>query len=351
MKRLAYLINLYPPYIVGGNEMLACDIVKAFRSRGYDVHVITAKGSQLDDIPHVHQAFNYNLKDRADIFQGGKALSAFGHVRHHVFDWATYVNVRSTLQRLQPELIVIDNLYMASAAPLLAARGLRCPVIAQVADKWMIYLLRDLRLLLQTRAGPQQMLLQAYARLAQPLLWKLGCPDEILSISDFMKRYYVEAGYPAGRITPTYLGVDASLYKPRSKPHTAINDLEIVFAGQLWQGKGPQVLVAALGLLREREPELTLKLRLIGEGNDRYKQRLHQEISQNGLEDRAIFDGFVSLERLAERLRNADIFAFPSVWDEPFSITLPAAMASGAPVSLPRLGERRRRLRTATKGS
>ena len=332
MKRLAYLINLYPPYIVGGNEMLACDIVKAFRSRGYDVHVITAKGSQLDDIPHVHQAFNYNLKDRADIFQGGKALSAFGHVRHHVFDWATYVNVRSTLQRLQPDLIVIDNLYMASAAPLLAARGLRCPVIAQVADKWMIYLLRDLRLLLQTRAGPQQMLLQAYARLAQPLLWKLGCPDEILSISDFMKRYYVEAGYPAGRITPTYLGVDASLYKPRSKPHTATNDLEIVFAGQLWEGKGPQVLVAALGLLREREPELTLKLRLIGEGNDRYKQRLHQEISQNGLEDRAIFDGFVPLERLAERLRCADIFAFPSVWDEPFSITLPAAMASGAPV-------------------
>ena len=332
MKRLAYLINLYPPYIVGGNEMLACDIVNAFRSHGCDVHVITAKGPQLDNIPHVHQAFNYNLEDRADIFQGGKALSAFGHLRHHVFDLTTYLNVRRKLQRLQPDLIVIDNLYMASAAPLLAARGLRCPVIAQVADKWMIYLLRDLRLLLQTRAGPQQVLLQAYARLAQPLLWKLGCPDEILSISDFMKRYYVEAGYPAGRITPTYLGVDASLYKPRSKPHTATNDLEIVFAGQLWEGKGPQVLVAALGLLREREPELTLRLRLIGEGNDRYKQRLRQEIRQNGLEDRTIFDGFVPLERLAERLRNADIFAFPSVWDEPFSITLPAAMASGAPV-------------------
>jgi glycosyltransferase involved in cell wall biosynthesis len=332
LKRLAYLINLYPPYIVGGNEMLACDIVNAFRSRGYDVHVITAKGPQLDNIPHVHQAFNYSLEDRADIFQGGKALSAFGHLRHHVFDLTTYMNVRRKLQRLQPDLIVIDNLYMASAAPLLAARGLRCPVIAQVADKWMIYLLRDLRLLLQTRAGPQQMLLQAYARLVQPLLWKLGCPDEILSISDFMKRYYVEAGYPAERITPTYLGVDASLYEPRSKPHTDNNDLEIVFAGQLWEGKGPQVLVAALGLLREREPKLTLRLRLIGEGNDRFKQRLRQEISENGLEDRAIFDGFVPIERLAERLRSADIFAFPSVWDEPFSITLPAAMASGAPV-------------------
>ena len=200
MKRLAYLINLYPPYIVGGNEMLARDIVNAFRARGYDVQVLTAEGPQLDNVPHVHQVFNYNLENKVDIYQGGKALSAMGHLRHHVFDRATYLNVRNTLQGLQPDLIVIDNLYMDSAAPFYAARGLRCPVIAQVADMWMIYLLRDLRLLLHIGTGPQQMLLQAYARLAQPLLWRMGCPDQILSISDFMKRYYVESGYPAERI-------------------------------------------------------------------------------------------------------------------------------------------------------
>ena len=350
MKRIAYLINLYPPYIVGGNEMLACDIVNAFRARGYDVHVLTAKGPQLDDIPHVHQVFNYSLENKADIFQGGAALSALGHVRHHIFDRTTYRNVRGTLQKLQPDLIVIDNLYMASAAPLLAARGLRCPVIAQVADKWMIYLLRDLRLLLHIGGRPQQMLLQAYARLAQPLLWKLGCPNEILSISGFMKRYYVDAGYPAERITPTYLGVDTSLYVPRNEPHTATNDLEIVFAGQLWEGKGPQVLVAALSLLRQREPDLTLRLRLIGEGNDRFKQRLRQEISESGLEGRAVLDGFVPLEQLAERLRTADIFAFPSIWDEPFSITLVAAMASGVPVIVTTTGGTPEALEDGTEG-
>lgn len=332
LNRIAYLINLYPPYIVGGNEMLACDIVNAFRARGNDVHVLTAEGPQLDNIAHVHQVFNYSLEDKASIFQGGKALSPLGHLRHHVFDRTTYLKVRSTLQKLQPDLIVIDNLYMASAAPFLATRGSRCPVIAQVADKWMIYLLHDLRLLVHSSGRLQRLLLQGYARFAQPLLWKLGCPDEILSISDFMKRYYVEAGYPAERITPTYLGVDTSLYEPRSEPHTATNDLEIVFAGQLWEGKGPQVLVEALSLLRKHEPDLTLRLRLIGEGNDRFKQRLRQQISQSGLEGRAVFDGFVPLEQLAERLRGADIFAFPSVWDEPFSITLVAAMASGIPV-------------------
>jgi glycogen(starch) synthase len=332
MRRIAHIISLYPPYIVGGNEMLARDIVNALRARGYDVHVLTARGPELDKIPHVHQVLNYSLEDRANLFQGGKVLSLLENVRHHVFDPATYRAVRRTLKELQPDLIIIDNLYMASAAPLLAVRGLHCPVIAQVADKWLIYLLRDLRLLIHTDVGLRRLLLQGHVRLVQPWLWKLGCPDEILTISAFMKRFYVEAGYPAERITPTYLGVDTSLYRPRREPHSATNDLEIVFAGQLWEGKGPQVLVAAMGLLRQREPDLALRLRLIGEGNEGFKQRLRQAIRENGLEDHAIFDGFVPLEALAERLRQADIFAFPSVWDEPFSITLPAAMASGVPV-------------------
>jgi glycosyltransferase involved in cell wall biosynthesis len=332
MRRIAHIISLYPPYIVGGNEMLARDIVDALRARGYDVHVLTARGPELDEIPHVHQVLNYSLEAKADLFQGGKVLSLLENVRHHVFDPTTYRNVRHTLKELQPDLIIIDNLYMASAAPLLAVRGFRCPVIAQVADKWLIYLLRDLRLLIQTDVGLRHMLLQAYVRLVQPWLWKLGCPDEILSISAFMKRFYVEAGYPTERITPTYLGVDTSLYRSRRAPHTATNNLEIVFAGQLWEGKGPQILVAALGLLRQREPDLALRLRFVGEGNEGFKQRLRQAIREYDLEGQTVFDGFVPLDVLAERLRNADIFAFPSVWDEPFSIVLPAAMASGLPV-------------------
>ena len=332
MKRIAHIISLYPPYIVGGNEMLAHDIVNALRARGYDIRVLTARGPLLDEIPHVYQVLNYSLEDKADLFQGGKVLSFLENVRHHVFDPATYRDVRRVLRELQPDLIIIDNLYMASAAPLLAARGLHCPVIAQVADKWLIYLLKDLRLLINTDVGLRRLLLQGYVRFMQPLLCKLGCPDKILSISAFMKHFYVEAGYPAERITPTYLGIDTSLYRPRQEPHTATNDLEIVFAGQLWEGKGPQILVAALGLLRQREPDLVLRLRLIGEGNEGFKQRLSQAISQNGLENRTVFDGFVPLERLADRLNKADIFAFPSVWDEPFSITLVAAMASGVPV-------------------
>jgi glycosyltransferase involved in cell wall biosynthesis len=98
------------------------------------------------------------------------------------------------------------------------------------------------------------------------------------------------------------------------------------------------VLVEALGLLRRQVPGLDLSLRIIGEGSEPFKAFLRERIREQGIEDRTHLDGFVPLPGLAERLRNADLFVFPSTWDEPFSITLVAAMASGAAVIATRTG-------------
>jgi glycosyltransferase involved in cell wall biosynthesis len=336
--RIAWLISLYPPYIVGGNEMLARDVVQALLARGHDVHVLTAQGRELDTTPYIHQVLNYHLEDKDAIFLGGRALTPASIAKHHIFDFRTYRTVRSTVRQLQPDLIVVDNQYMASAAPLLAVRGTHCPIIAQVADKWLRYLLWDLSLLLRPSRRRQQQVLQMYVRWVQPLLQHRGKPDAIVAISDFIKGQYVKAGFPLDRITVAYLGVDTALFQPRQKPHAHDNSLEVVFAGQLWEGKGPQVLVDALGRLRQREPDLELRLRIIGEGTEAFKQYLRAEIQKHGMEDRTVLDGFVPLPVLAERLRNADIFAFPSIWDEPFSITLVAAMASGASVVAAKTG-------------
>jgi len=330
--RIAWVINLYPPYIVGGNEMLARDIVESMTARGHEVHVLTACGQQFDDIPYIHQVLNYSLNDKEAIFQGGKRLSLVEILRHHVFDLTTYHQVRRVARQLRPDLVVVDNLYMASAAPLLAVQGLGCPVVAQVADKWLRYLLSDLGLLLRPAERWQQQLLRVYVKLVQPILRRLGQPNEMISISGFIKQHYIDAGFPAHHIKPLYLGVDTSLFRPRRQPHVKDDSLEVIFAGQLWEGKGPQVLVDALGRLRQREPDLEIRLRIIGEGNEHFKQHLREQVRKHGMDDRTVFDGFVPLQVLAKSLRNGDIYVFPSTWDEPFSITLVAAMASGIPV-------------------
>ena len=330
--RIAWLISLYPPYIVGGNEMLARELVQAFRTRGHDVHVLTAHGRELDTTPYIHQVLNYHLEDKEAIFLGGKAPTLMNIAKHHVFDLRTYQAVRRTVQQLQPDLIVVDNQYMASAAPLLAVRDAPCPVIAQVLDKWLRYLLWDLSLLLRPPQRWQQQMLQMYVRWVQPWLQRSGKPDAIVAVSEFIKGQYVEAGFPPDRIMVAHLGIDTALFQPRQEPHVKDNSLEVVFAGQLWEGKGPQVLVDALGRLRQREPDLELRLRIIGEGTEAFKQYLRTQIQKHGMEDRTVFDGFVPQPVVAERLRKADIFVLPSIWDEPFSVILVQAMASGTPV-------------------
>ena len=47
LMRIVRLINLYPPYIVGGYEMLTRDIVQELTTRGHDVHVLTRAASNL----------------------------------------------------------------------------------------------------------------------------------------------------------------------------------------------------------------------------------------------------------------------------------------------------------------
>jgi hypothetical protein len=67
---LAVIVNLYPPYVVGGNEVLARDVVEALRARGHTVHVLTGRGRELSRDPFTHPALGLDLDRKDDFFLG-----------------------------------------------------------------------------------------------------------------------------------------------------------------------------------------------------------------------------------------------------------------------------------------
>src|SRR5262245_37202287 len=246
--RLTFVTNLYPPYIVGGNEMLCDEVVTALRARGHAVSVVCGRGRDLPANGHVRGVLPLDLDKKAETFLGGRTPGTLEAFRWHVFDPAAYGATRAALRELRPELVVVWNLYMASLGPLAAARASGVPVVAQVSDKWLYFSLHDASAVLPMRVKRTVVGAQ---RLVGPLLRRAARPTRVVAISDFIRRFYVSAGMLADDVEAIHLGVPLGAFSYRDRPARGPGEpLQLLYVGGLWEGKGPQTAVRALGILK-----------------------------------------------------------------------------------------------------
>lgn len=328
---IAMLTNLYPPYVIGGNELFTHNIAEALRARGHTVHIFTGQGQNFPDDGFTHQVLNLELDYKDEIFLGGIPLTLRRVLQWHLFSPSAYHSVLQTLRRIQPDLIIACNLYMASAAPLLAARRLGCPLIAQPMDKWLVYNLNDVGMLVPAHTRPQRLALAGLKYGLQPLLHRFGHPDYILTVSEFIRRFHLNAGYSAAQSKAIYLGIPTERfpYQPHGFPQD--RPWRAIFAGQLWHGKGPQVAIEAISRLRNDPSLPPVELDICGTGAKRFVDELEAQIARMGLQKQVRLRGLIPREQLATEFGNHDLFLFCSIWDEPFSIVLQEALASGIP--------------------
>ncbi|EWH02809.1 glycosyl transferase family 1 [Halomonas sp. BC04] len=176
--------------------------------------------------------------------------------------------------------------------------------------------------------------------------WAYGRVTGLFAISDATRARNVAAfPLPAERIKRLYLGIDPEPYRPRlseaecdalrSELGVPVGSVAIGLPGRLTGGKGQDLWLEALGLLRDRHPDLSWHGVVIGgltaaEGSDEdYVSRLRQQVASLGLEAQVHFAGFRSdLPRLFEAL---DIVCVPSR-NEAFGLTVIEAMAAGKAV-------------------
>jgi glycogen synthase len=328
--RLAVVVNLYPPYVVGGNEILARDVVEELRARGHSVHVITGRGRALQADGFTHGVLDLDLDRKEDAFLGGLPLTAARAVRWHLYHHASYRSVRATLAELEPQLVIAWNLYGASMAPLVAARRFAWPVAAQPADRWLLWGLTDISGIVPATRPLARLGVRTIRRLVQPLLRRFARPHYVLAVSDFIRRLHVDAGFPAAQSCTTHLGAHVREFPAPERSFPAGRPWRLAFAGQLWEGKGPQVAVDAVAALRERAPG-AVELDLFGSGSAGFVAHLERRIVERGLSGDVRVRGFVPRDRLAREFREHDLFLFCSTWDEPFSLGLLEALCSGLP--------------------
>ena len=172
--------------------------------------------------------------------------------------------------------------------------------------------------------------------------------DALIFVSELAKKVFLE-GRP--KIDPQILSViHNSIIPPAEEPshtpeepsHTpeepsqaagakllppaAVPQCIAIYTGRISPEKGIESLIKALARIKE----LPISLRIAGTGPEEYIAALKSLAEKEGVRDRIEWLGFVP-DIFAE-IGNADICVAPSIWREPFGLTIIEFMSQGKPV-------------------
>ena len=149
------------------------------------------------------------------------------------------------------------------------------------------------------------------------------------------------------KIQTLYNGIDVKGFTPKKEQQISRReiglseeDFVIVFSGRVNKDKGVSELIDAMLMLQNKP---NIKLMIIGStffanavNEDNFVRSLKERAK--AIEDRIVFTGFIPYSQIPNYLQLADIAALPSMWEEPFGLTIIEAMAAGLPLITTRSG-------------
>jgi glycosyltransferase involved in cell wall biosynthesis len=249
--------------------------------------------------------------------------------------------VEEAIGAYQPDVIFLHKLSDLNALAALADGGV--PVVRMVHDH-DLYCLRGykynpLTRRICTRAASPYCVFPCAATVARgsgdgfPVRW-VSYTDKrreldlnrrfsrLVVATEFMKAELVQNGFYAEHIeihAPVPPSVEPA-FQPTFGPRN-----RLVYAGQLIRGKGVDVLLESLALLR-----VPFECVILGDGS--HRPACEQLSRKLGLANRVTFAGFVPQSRIAEYYREATVAVMSSLWPEPFGAVGLEAMRCGLPV-------------------
>lgn len=150
--------------------------------------------------------------------------------------------------------------------------------------------------------------------------------DEIIVLSEFARRTFLQRGVPPEKLKLLRLGVDTRLFGPSGRKYTG-GVLNIIYFGSLSIRKGVHYLLDACEGLKN------IRLTLLGPVEEVFRPRLERAM-RSGVR----YLNPLSGEKLAAEVSDHDVFVMPTLEDG-FGQTVIQAMSAGlVPISTDRCG-------------
>lgn len=170
--------------------------------------------------------------------------------------------------------------------------------------------------------------------------------SKILTVSDFVKGR-VSTIRPDNKIQTILNGIDLTQFSPKNRLPISREtigftkeDFVMIYSGRINKDKGISELIDALLQLKAFP-----KIRLMVLGSSFFDNANNEDNficslkkKTKNIEEKIVFTGFIPYHQVPYYLQLADIAVLPSMWEEPFGLTVVEAMAIGLPLITTRSG-------------
>ncbi|NDJ78820.1 MAG: glycosyltransferase family 4 protein [Chloroflexi bacterium] len=325
--KILVISDRYPPFYTGGYELGCHDAVEALRERGHEVHVLTSTfgvGAPADN-GHVSRWLEASFDKRR--------MGLLELLRKETINKRAF---RYMINTFRPDVVYIWKLNRISVSLAFLAQDFDLPVAYYVFDRWITNWRTDPWYDVWNRRAKRkpvhvikQMLRPVLS--ATSLVWTNTLDFSHAQLcSHYIKNYALETGTPVEQAEVIHWGVDPERFPYQNghyQPH------RLLFVGRLVPHKGVHTTINALKLLVQQPRYAHLHLTIVGDSDySEYLANIRFAIRQANLSDHVTFVKFTDRNDLPAIYRAHDILLFPSVWEEPFGITVLEAMSSGLAV-------------------
>lgn len=330
--RILVVSNFYPPQFIGGYELACHDAVEALATRGHEVRVLTSTYGigRRQHRDNVWRWLQTDLGWRVEDFPH----YLFNTIRREVVDQRAF---KLFCRSFKPHIVYVWNLRHLSLSLCLSAQRFGLPVCYFVFDYWISGIEKDPWYSL-TKHRPRRLYRRLCWAAARSLLGSAGILVQELPIdlshvqfaSQHLKKDALLAGKRVAGAEVIHWGLDLKRYPFKTTPSQGA---KLLYVGQVAPHKGVHTAIEALSILHRDYALDGATLTIVG-GTifPDYANELRRLVTRLGLDGHIRFRGPYSREELPTIYADHDVLLFPSVWDEPFGITLLEGMAIGIPV-------------------
>ena len=340
--RILIVSNFYPPFAVGGAEIVAHRHAQALIARGHEV-VVFAGRPQRDG--KVGGEIDFEIVDGVEVH--GITLRSLNPDRSFRWDAAGRA-FRAVALRTRPDIVHFHNLSGLGANLVLEAKRLGLRTICTVHDHWA-YCVRN------TLQRPEGWVCRNTEEcnfcvpnvtddsgkalpFRLPRDYMRACmaqPDILVFPSAYLADAYRAQGFDPARIRVQSNGIEIARFAAQSR--TDDGPLRIAVVGYLGEHKGFRLLFEALDLLLA-QPRLSGKWHVEIAGDGHMRDWIASRCEETLMAEHVSFLGRIPQDDVPKLMAQAEVVLLPSIWPENEPVVMLEAIAAGAAQLASRIG-------------